>query len=254
MNPSVDRNVQRWAVWTAHAAALVALPSSLWRVGLALGLPLGYTEQGLRDLIGPGTLGPVALIGLSVLAEVAAVLTLALVHRWGEVVPGWVPRLGGRTIPARAVVVPSWIAVAAHALLWTPFLYWWQLPHPDMTGTGRFVVGFLYLPLVAWAPLMAAATVAYQRRRAAWGRRSAQAVESGYPQVVEICGWLCVVAGEGLVRSCFTGNDRGMGGGRRGGRLGTGAVHMWMTPPRRPCGAFLAGVDVLAGRPGGIGR
>ncbi|SFK67971.1 hypothetical protein SAMN05216275_1321, partial [Streptosporangium canum] len=55
--------------------------------------------------------------------------------------------------------------VGVLALLWTPFLFWWTLPHPGMTVTGRLLVGFIYLPLVAWAPLLAAVTLSYQRRR-----------------------------------------------------------------------------------------
>ncbi|MFI0356547.1 hypothetical protein [Actinomadura sp. 9N407] len=116
-------------------------------------------------MVTPGPAGPLYLIALSVLAEIAAVLTLGLVYRWGEVVPRWVPRAGGRTIPVKAVVIPAWIAVGVHAVLWTQLLFWWAIPHPDMTEVGSLLVGFTYLPLVAWAPLMAAATVAYRRRR-----------------------------------------------------------------------------------------
>jgi hypothetical protein len=155
----------RWARWAAHAAALVPLPSSLWRLGLALGFPLGYTENGLRDLIGPTAWGPLYLVALSVLSEIAALLTLGLVHRWGEVVPKWIPYLGGTKIPSKAVVIPSWIGVAILTALWTPLSFWWVIPHPDMTPTGAMAVGFVYLPLVAWAPLLAAVTLCYQRRR-----------------------------------------------------------------------------------------
>ncbi|MDL4772052.1 hypothetical protein [Actinomadura xylanilytica] len=158
-------NVPRWAVWAGHTAALVALPSSLWRIGLALGHPLGYTQQGLHDLVGTDQWGPVYLVALSVLAEIAAILTLALIHPWGEVVPRWVPRLGGTTIPTKAVLIPAWTAVAIHTLLWTQLLFWWTIPHPGMTEQGRLLVGLLYMPLIAWAPLMAATTIAYQRRR-----------------------------------------------------------------------------------------
>ncbi|MEV1004971.1 hypothetical protein [Nonomuraea sp. NPDC050202] len=111
---------------------LLVLPSSLWRVGLAAGLPLGYTEQGLRDIIGTTMWGPLYLVALAGLTEGAALLTLG---------------------------------VAVLTLLWTPFLFWWTLPHADMTGTGRLLVGLVYLPLVAWAPLLAAVTASYQRRR-----------------------------------------------------------------------------------------
>jgi hypothetical protein len=153
-----------WARRAAHVAALVALPSSLWRLGLALGFPLGYTDEGLRALVGPTVWGPFYLVALSVLIEIAAVLTLGLVQRWGEVVPRWVPVVGGKNIPRKAVLIPAWIGVAVHTALWTQLLAWWAIPHANMTQTGATVVGFIYLPLVAWAPLMAAATFSYQRR------------------------------------------------------------------------------------------
>ncbi|WP_119726420.1 hypothetical protein [Thermomonospora amylolytica] len=155
----------RWARRAAHVAALVALPSGLWRIGLALGFPLGYTEEGLRALVGPSAWGPVYLVVLSVLTEAAAMLTLGLVQRWGEVAPRWLPFVGGRIIPPRLAIVPAWLGVAVLTVLWTPFLFWWATPHDDMTALGHALVGFLYLPLVAWAPLLAAVTLSYQRRR-----------------------------------------------------------------------------------------
>ena len=49
---------------------------------------------------------------LGAFAVVGAVLTLGLVQRWGEVVPSWVPRLGGRRVPPAAAVVPaSFVAI-----------------------------------------------------------------------------------------------------------------------------------------------
>ena len=41
------------------------------------------------------------------LTDALALLTLGLVRPWGEIVPVWVPRLGGRRIPPAAVVVPA---------------------------------------------------------------------------------------------------------------------------------------------------
>ncbi|WP_051108919.1 hypothetical protein [Actinomadura flavalba] len=157
----------RWARRAAHAAALLALPSGLWRIGLALGFPLGHTDEGLRALVGTSAWGPVYLVALSLLTEAAALLTLGLVARWGEVAPRWVPLVGGAPLPRRAVAGAAWLGVAVLAVLWTPFLFWWTLPDDGMTPLGHTLVGFLYLPLVAWAPLLAAVTVSYQRRRAA---------------------------------------------------------------------------------------
>ncbi|WP_294567962.1 hypothetical protein [uncultured Arthrobacter sp.] len=45
-----------------------------------------------------------------------------------------------------------------------------------MTPTGADVVGLLYLPLVAWGPLLAAVTVSYARRH-----RRTSAVEAPVP-------------------------------------------------------------------------
>jgi hypothetical protein len=73
---------------------------------------------------------------------------------------------GARDGVAGRVLVSAWSGVAALAVLWTPFVFWWALPADGMTPTGHFWVGFVYLPLVAWAPLLAAVTLSYQRRRA----------------------------------------------------------------------------------------
>ncbi|WP_433330578.1 hypothetical protein [Spirillospora sp. CA-294931] len=164
--PSVNAPLPapRWARWTAHSVALAVLPSTIWRLGLASGFRLGYTEDGYEGISPSGAWGPAYLIALSLLSELAALLTLGLVHRWGEVVPSWVPLIGGRPIRRRTVLVPAWLGVGALAVLWTPFLFWWAMPHDDMTPTGHTLVGFVYLPLVAWAPLLAAVTLSYQRR------------------------------------------------------------------------------------------
>ncbi|UNO44441.1 hypothetical protein [Streptomyces sp. MST-110588] len=38
---------------------------------------------------------------------------------------------------------------------------------PGMITVGDVVVGFLYLPLIAWGPLLGAVTLSYHRRRRA---------------------------------------------------------------------------------------
>ncbi|MGW2307125.1 hypothetical protein [Actinomadura luteofluorescens] len=166
--PPAMRHAPRWAHLAAHAITLLALPSGVWRLGLALGFPLGYTEEGYRTVCPPGFWGPAYLVLLAVLSEGAALLALGLVRPWGEVVPRWVPFAGGRTIPPLAALIPAWAGVAVLAVLWTPLAAWWSMPADDMTPAGHTAVGFLYLPLVAWAPLLAALAVAYRRRR--WER------------------------------------------------------------------------------------
>lgn len=104
-------------------------------------------------------------MALSVGVEGAALLTLGLVRPWGEVVPRWIPVLGGRRVPVAAAVVPAGLGVVFCLVAWTPFLAWWQLPHPDLTPVGVTLIGILYLPLVAWGPLLGAVTYSYWLRR-----------------------------------------------------------------------------------------
>ncbi|WP_367124139.1 hypothetical protein [Streptomyces phytohabitans] len=156
----------RWAVRAAHAAALVTLPTGVWRLLLAAGFPAGYTATGYAAMDATGR-GAVYLVALSVVSEVLALLTLGLVRPWGEVVPSRVPGWGGRVVAPRVVTAVAGCGAVVLTLLWTPFVAWWALPHPDLTDTGAVVVGLLYLPLTAWGPLLGAVTVAYHRRHRA---------------------------------------------------------------------------------------
>ncbi|MBB6350552.1 hypothetical protein ACWGH8_12285 [Nonomuraea muscovyensis] len=154
----------RWTRWVAHTIAVAVLPSSLWRLGMAMGFPLGYTTEGFAVIRPPGVWGPLWLVLLSIMTEGAALLSFGLVHGWGEVFPRWIPLVGGSRVPRLAVLIPAWAGVVVLAGLWTPFVFWWQFPDPGMTEAGHTLVGFLYLPLVAWAPLLAALVLSYQRR------------------------------------------------------------------------------------------
>jgi len=156
----------RWAIRAAHMTALVTLPTGIWRLLLATGFPAGYTDAG-HTAMGFTGWGAVYVVGLSVGSEALALLTLGLVRPWGEVLPRWIPLLGGRRVRPLAAVVPAGLGAVALTVLWTPLLAWWAVPHPDMTALGDTVVGFLYLPLVAWGPLLGAVTLSYHRRRRA---------------------------------------------------------------------------------------
>ncbi|MDS2174321.1 hypothetical protein Q7C18_16590 [Nesterenkonia sp. CL21] len=152
----------RWAVWAAWGTVLTTLPSGLWRLGNALGLPWGYASA-RWDQDRP------ALIALSLLTTATAALSLGLVRSWGQTVPGWVPQLGGRVVPVRPVVVVASIGAVLLTLLWAQLFWWWAV-EPLSSGVDprwHTAVGFLYLPLVAWGPLLAAVTWDYRRRRRA---------------------------------------------------------------------------------------
>ena len=156
----------RWARIAAHAAAITPLPSAVWRLLLVFGFSAGFTEQGLLALNVAGW-GWVHLVALSVLTELAALPTLGLVQPWGEVVPRWVPHLGGRRIPSRPVVLLASVGAAVLFALWTPLLHRWTYDHSDMTTTGVMTVGLRYLQLVAWSPLLAAVTASNAKRHRA---------------------------------------------------------------------------------------
>lgn len=178
----------QWARTSALLVPLVVLPSSIWRIAaLTLHLPI------LKDLDGdPGGNLPswlpmeLYVVLLSVASELLAFTAVGLVSTWGEVFPRWVPFVRGRRVPTLAAVVPGAAGAASLTLLWT----WMAI----MTATGRNLQGeprppaaplgfdswqgvlaiVLYLPLIAWGPLLGAVTVAYYRRR-----RAATAWRSG---------------------------------------------------------------------------
>ncbi|MGW7303725.1 hypothetical protein ACWGIX_37965, partial [Streptomyces sp. NPDC054829] len=68
-----------WARRAAHGIALCALPSGLWRIAMASGVYVGYSDQVLRDVFDIPGWGIVYVVGLSVLTELAALLPLLLI-------------------------------------------------------------------------------------------------------------------------------------------------------------------------------
>lgn len=143
------------------------MPSGLWRVALALGFGLGWSDAWLADAAGDWT-GRAYLIALALVAEAFALLTLGLVQPWGEVLPRWVPVLGGRRIPPAAAIVPAALGSLALMAMWTgaPLMFtsrYEVAEQPD--GNWKLLMAGCYLPLMFWGPLLAAVTWAYYRRR-----------------------------------------------------------------------------------------
>lgn len=165
--PSNVPAAPRWTRWVAHAVPLIALPSSLWRLALVTGLPVGFSAAVLRsDFDIPGS-GYFVLPLISLAQEFAALLTLGLVHDWGLVVPGWIPFLGGRPVSTWAAVGPA----AAGALLLSivttsQYLIWDETANQgNLSGGYLTVMGWCYAPLLLWGPLLAVVTFNYWTRR-----------------------------------------------------------------------------------------
>jgi hypothetical protein len=150
----------------AHLLAMITLPSGLWRIALVAGLPvanaaivLPFSER-------------VQIVGLPLLAEVLALLSLGLVQRWGEILPGWLPLVGGRPIHRLAATIPAALGAAALTGIWTfAVVNVWSgttsggLDYFFPTVAQKVILLVCYVPLLAWGPLLAVLTVAYFRRR-----------------------------------------------------------------------------------------
>ncbi|MGW7102721.1 hypothetical protein [Streptomyces sp. NPDC054838] len=166
---TVPPRLPRCVRLAAHAAALTLVPSGLWRTAIALGWNSGFTEDFLRPENFPGA-GSFYLIGLSLLTEALGLLTLGLVHQWGEELPHWVPALGGRRIPVMAAVIPASLGAALVTLITITGAFSWN-DADNMGGAGSpdgshyWLMTACYMPLLAWGPLLAVVTVAYYRRR-----------------------------------------------------------------------------------------
>ncbi|MFD4025141.1 hypothetical protein ACFWRV_16730 [Streptomyces sp. NPDC058576] len=174
--PSVgdtERPVPRWATRLAYALPLLLLPSCLWRLPFALHFEMGQVQEGGMPAY---WLSIPYVLGLSVLTEVIAILTIGLVRGWGEVAPAWIPVIGGRPVRPPAAVVPAVLGGLILTFLFT------AVP----VGGGRHLtvygvidtVGYssdawhalatvCVTPIAAWGPITVVLAIAYYRRRTA---------------------------------------------------------------------------------------
>jgi hypothetical protein len=95
----------RWGRWAVAVAVVIPLLYAATRWAWALGIPLGISEEFLRE--GQRTGLWLAGAALASLGIGGAILTLGLVQRWGEVFPRWMPRLAGRRVPPRLAIIPA---------------------------------------------------------------------------------------------------------------------------------------------------
>ncbi|MFF2224429.1 hypothetical protein ACFVV7_14050 [Streptomyces globisporus] len=178
-----ERPVPRWAVRLAHALPLLLLPACLWRLPFALHFEMGQVQAGGMPA---SWLSIPYVLGLSVLTELIAVLTIGLVRGWGEVAPAWIPLIGGRRVRPMAAVVPAVLGGLILTALFT------AVPLGDdrsLTLHGvvdtvgysshawQLLATVCVTPIAAWGPITIAVAIAYYRRRT--GRSSDTAVCHG---------------------------------------------------------------------------
>ncbi|GGR31377.1 hypothetical protein WEB32_01460 [Streptomyces netropsis] len=155
---------------TAKAAALTTVPSGLWRVAAAFGVPVGFSGDNAMADVSFGSWFSLYMIALSVFAECLGLLSLGLVQRWGEVFPRWLPFIGGRRVPVWFAVTSAGLGSLALMCLTVNGAFHWNAPDtmgaPESPkGTAALVMGVCYAPLLLWGPLLAVVTVAYAIRR-----------------------------------------------------------------------------------------
>ena len=161
----------RWAVIAAHLAPLLTLPSGLWRFGLAFGASMGVVIDG-----GPMTVKGwefAYVIGLALVSEATALLTIGLVRPWGERAPAWMPLIGGRGVPSGPVVAVALLGSLALIYIWVGAAVAYaegRLGDGFQSSAWEALFVTAYAPLLLWGPLVAAVTFDYWRRHKTRGR------------------------------------------------------------------------------------
>jgi hypothetical protein len=173
--------VPGWARRLSPLVPLLVIPSSVWRVPVAFGADMGMVDPDAPPWVWwalPYTLG------LIVVTELLAYLSLGLVRPWGVVLPDRVPVVGGHRVPRTAVVIPA----AAGGLVATALLVEMVLGKAGLFGLDQIefttwwweaIALGAYLPHNLCGPLVLALTVSYARRRRPARRRAPSSTDGG---------------------------------------------------------------------------
>ncbi len=149
-----------WGKWAGAVAVAIPVVYAATRWLWALGIPLGISDEFLREGQASGLW--IAGAGLATVAVGGAILTLGLVQRWGEVFPRWIPGLAGKRVPPALAIVPATavsIIVTAAGISYVRLFVNLGMPLGEWTTIGPE----LLWPL--WGISLALATLAYHLRR-----------------------------------------------------------------------------------------
>lgn len=147
----------RWGKVAALAALVIPLGYSVTRWAWVVNIPLGMSPAELRELHAIGAVWAGAW--LATFGAAGGVLTLGLYQRWSEVLPRWIPFLGGRPVPIWFAVVPATAVTVALASAGMTVLRLMDWTEPSQWLTQPFA----YWPL--WAVALGVATLGYYLRR-----------------------------------------------------------------------------------------
>ncbi|MFB7380724.1 hypothetical protein ACFC6U_19710 [Kitasatospora purpeofusca] len=157
-NPTTERPVPVWALRTARALPLLALPVCLWRLPFGFGFRMGMDMP--REDLSLWVTVPYVLT-LSLLSEAFALLCAAgLVRPWGERAPAWLVVAAGTVAGgAFTALTVQWVLTTFELAGFQDVGFvngWWRAPATVVSGL-----------FVLWGPLILALTYAYHRRRRA---------------------------------------------------------------------------------------
>ena len=152
-------------VLCAYAGMVVALPTALWRLPLAMGVTLGTPDAWREEQGIPGA-GAWYLLLLSVMQLAAVGCMFFLTVEPKRVTPRWLPARLRPLVPA--VVGGAGIAGAlVLALLVTMSIIAWDKVDPFAGAdydAWAWLCAACYLLAALWPPLLGAASVGYLRR------------------------------------------------------------------------------------------
>ncbi|MFI5708658.1 hypothetical protein [Kribbella sp. NPDC051620] len=162
-----ENPVPRWADRLAHVVPLLVLPSGLWRLGLVAGSSMGMLDDSGRPARVESVWQGAYIVCLSLFSEAVALTAFGMVKRWGEVVPGWIPWLGGRRVAPYAAIVPATLGALSLIAIWT---YGFRDVFsgnfiPFSSDAAAALMISCYAPLQLWGPALLVLTWAYWRRR-----------------------------------------------------------------------------------------
>lgn len=163
-----EHPVPRWAYRLAHVIPFLTLPSGLWRLGLVAGSSMGMLDDTGRPIHLQNAGEAVYIVFLSLFSEAVALTAFGLVKQWGEVVPLWIPFIGGRRVAPYAAIIPATLGALGLIAIWTygfrdvftgDFM-------PFSSDAAAVLMLSCYAPLQLWGPALLVLTWAYYRRRA----------------------------------------------------------------------------------------
>ena len=158
-------SARRWGRIAVYLAMVVPVLYAFTRYAWALGIPLGMSEEYLRQGQESGMW--VSGLFLATFGLVGAALTLGLVQRWGEVFPRWMIGLAGRRVPIALAVIPASIVsvlfIVGGITIWASYTRMADLAAASGQDIMVIVGPTLLLPL--WGSALAVATLGYYYRR-----------------------------------------------------------------------------------------